>query len=51
VVELLQRDEGCAAAFADMSAICVAVDQELGELTTHLKDSCEVAFFPPMTGG
>jgi molybdopterin synthase sulfur carrier subunit len=24
---------------------------ELGELTTHLKDSCEVAFFPPMTGG
>jgi molybdopterin synthase sulfur carrier subunit len=51
VVELLQRDEGCAAAFADMSVICVAVDQELGELTTHLKDSYEVAFFPPMTGG
>ena len=51
VMELFERDEGYAAAFRDMSAICVAVDQELGEMTTYLKGSSEVAFFPPMTGG
>ena len=51
VTELFERDEGYAAAFGDMSLICVAVDQELGEMTTYLKGSSEVAFFPPMTGG
>jgi molybdopterin synthase sulfur carrier subunit len=29
----------------------VAIDQELGDFTTLLKDCREVAFFPPMTGG
>ena len=51
ILELLERDDGYVAAFADMSVICVAVDQELSELTTPLKGSSEVAFFPPMTGG
>ena len=51
VMELIERDEGYAAAFEDMSGICVAVDQELGEMTTYLKGHSEVAFFPPMTGG
>ena len=51
VTELIERDKGYAAAFGDMSGICVAVDQELGEVTTYLKGSSEVAFFPPMTGG
>ena len=51
IVELSKRDQGYAAAFIDMSAICVAVDQELSELTTPLTDASEVAFFPPMTGG
>ena len=51
VDELILRDAGYAAAFSDLSAICVAVDQELGDFTTPLKDCREVAFFPPMTGG
>ena len=51
IAELVARDAGYAAAFADVSAICVAVDQELGDLSTQLADCREVAFFPPMTGG
>ena len=31
IAELVARDAGYAAAFADLSAICVAVDQELCE--------------------
>ena len=49
--ELVARDAGYAAAFADLSAICVAVDQELCDFTTTLVDCRELAFFPPMTGG
>lgn len=51
VVELAARDEWHAAAFADMSTVRVAVDQQLAELDTPLAGSREVAFFPPMTGG
>ena len=51
VGELLTRDEGYVAAFVDLSVIRVAVNQELCELKTPLKDAYEVAFFPPMTGG
>ena len=51
VDELILRDVGYAAAFSDLSVICVAIDQELGDFTTLLKDCREVAFFPPMTGG
>jgi sulfur-carrier protein len=51
IAELVARDAGYAAAFADVSAICVAADQELGDLSTPLADCREVAFFPPMTGG
>ena len=45
------RSEGHALAFADLSAVRVAVDQELAEFDTPLGDAREVAFFPPMTGG
>lgn len=51
VAELAARDEWHAAAFADMSAVRCAVDQQLAELDTPLAGSREVAFFPPMTGG
>jgi len=51
VDELKAREERYAVAFADMSAIRVAVDQELSELDTPLAGAREVAFFPPMTGG
>ena len=51
VEELKSREERYAAAFADLSALRVAVDQELAGFDAPLEGVREVAFFPPMTGG
>ncbi|RDC72087.1 molybdopterin converting factor subunit 1 [Rhodovulum sp. 12E13] len=51
VEELRAREERYAMAFADLSAIRVAIDQELAEFDAPLAGAREVAFFPPMTGG
>ncbi|MCF6272467.1 MAG: molybdopterin converting factor subunit 1 [Rhodobacteraceae bacterium] len=51
VEELRGRGPRYAAAFEDMAAVRVAVDQELTELDAPLDGAREVAFFPPMTGG
>ena len=51
VVELSAREERYAAAFADLSALRVALDQELSDFEASLEGVREVAFFPPMTGG
>ena len=51
VNELREREERYAAAFADLDALRVAVDQELTDFDASLKGAREVAFFPPMTGG
>ena len=51
VAELVSREERYAAAFADTSALRVALDQELADFTASLDGVQEVAFFPPMTGG
>ncbi len=51
VAELRAREERYEAAFADTSALRVAVDQELVEFDAPLDGVREVAFFPPMTGG
>lgn len=51
VAELTAREERYAAAFADMSALRVALDQELANFDSPLAGVREVAFFPPMTGG
>lgn len=51
VAELVAREERYAAAFADISALRVALDQELAEFSAPLAGVREVAFFPPMTGG
>jgi molybdopterin synthase sulfur carrier subunit len=51
VEELKAREERYAAAFADLSALRVAVDQELVDWDAPLAGAREVAFFPPMTGG
>lgn len=51
VEELKTRSEAHALAFSDMSAVRVAVDQELTEMDAPLANVREVAFFPPMTGG
>lgn len=51
VEELRAREPRYAAAFADLSALRVALDQELSDFTAPLAGVREVAFFPPMTGG
>ena len=51
VAELAAREERYALAFCDLSAVRVAVDQELAGLDAPLEGAREVAFFPPMTGG
>ena len=51
VDELRAREERYALAFSDLSAVRVAVDQELTGFDAKLDGAREVAFFPPMTGG
>jgi len=51
VAELRAREERYAVAFSDLSALRVAVDQELADFDAPLDGVREVAFFPPMTGG
>ena len=51
VEELRGKEERYEAAFADTSALRVAVDQELTDFDAPLSGAREVAFFPPMTGG
>ncbi len=51
VAELSAREDRYAAAFADLDALRVALDQELADFDAPLAGVREVAFFPPMTGG
>ena len=51
VAELRAREDRYDVAFADTSALRVALDQELAEFDAPLAGVREVAFFPPMTGG
>ncbi len=51
VDELRSREERYEVAFSDLSALRVAVDQELTDFNASLSGAREVAFFPPMTGG
>jgi len=51
VEELRAKEERYEAAFADISALRVAVDQELTDFDASIENAREVAFFPPMTGG
>ena len=51
VEELKAREDRYALAFSDVSALRVALDQELTDFDAPLAGVREVAFFPPMTGG
>ena len=51
VAELSAREDRYALAFSDLTALRVAVDQELTTFDAPLAGAREVAFFPPMTGG
>lgn len=48
---LRDRGEGYAEAFADLSRVRAAVNQEHVRFETKLANEDEVAFFPPVTGG
>jgi molybdopterin synthase sulfur carrier subunit len=51
VAELKAREPRYEAAFADMTAVRVAVDQAMTDLDAPLAGAREIAFFPPVTGG
>ena len=51
VAELRAREARYEAAFEDISALRVALDQQLSDFDASLDGVREVAFFPPMTGG
>lgn len=51
IAELRAREDRYDVAFADISALRVAIDQELSDFDAPLAGVREVAFFPPMTGG
>ncbi len=51
IAELIQRDDNYARAFADLTSLRVALDQQLSNFDAPLAGVREVAFFPPMTGG
>lgn len=51
VAELREKEDRYAMAFSDLSALRVAVDQELTDFDASIEGAREVAFFPPMTGG
>lgn len=51
IAELRAREARYDAAFSDITALRVALDQELSDFDAPLAGVREVAFFPPMTGG
>lgn len=51
VARLSALDPAHAAAFADMAAVRVAIDQVMSDLDAPIAGASEIAFFPPVTGG
>jgi len=49
--ELIARGGAHASALARGKAVRMALDQVMSDETAALREGCEVAFFPPVTGG
>jgi sulfur-carrier protein len=49
--ELIARGGAYAESLARGKAVRVALDQVMGDEAQPLHEGCEVAFFPPVTGG
>ena len=49
--ELIARGGAYAEALAHGRAVRMALNQDLCDASAALSDGCEVAFFPPVTGG
>ena len=48
---LIEQGGVYAQALASSRAVRIAVDQDMADAATVLRDGAEVAFFPPVTGG
>ncbi len=48
---LALRGDGYATAFADLSRLRCAVDQQMTAMDAPIGNPQEIAFFPPVTGG
>lgn len=48
---LCQRGGVWAQALAEGRAVRIACNQEMADASTLISDGCELAFFPPVTGG
>lgn len=51
MVQLAGRSDGHAQALADPARLRAAIDHRFAPLDTVVGDACEVALFPPVTGG
>jgi molybdopterin synthase sulfur carrier subunit len=49
--ELIARGGAHGAALARGKSVRMALDQAMSEESVALREGCEVAFFPPVTGG
>ena len=49
--ELIARGHPYSQALARGKAVRVAIDQVMSDESAALREGCEVAFFPPVTGG
>jgi sulfur-carrier protein len=49
--ELIAAGEAQAGALARGKSVRMAIDQVMADESAALQDGCEVAFFPPVTGG
>ncbi|MES3000099.1 MAG: molybdopterin converting factor subunit 1 [Pseudomonadota bacterium] len=49
--ELIARGDAYASALARGKSVRVALDQVMSDESAALREGCEVAFFPPVTGG
>lgn len=49
--ELIARGEPYATALARGRVVRMALDQDMSDESAALREGCEVAFFPPVTGG
>lgn len=49
--ELIARGPAYAEALAPGRSVRMALDQVMSDAAAPLRDGCEVAFFPPVTGG
>jgi molybdopterin synthase sulfur carrier subunit len=49
--ELMAKGDAYAQALSSGRAVRVAVNQVMAQDQTPLSEGCEVAFFPPVTGG